>query len=176
MEGPPKPKGDIWVKLADKKNGQLSFKLSFSTDIGKYFRSDTFFVKYDKDIGKVNESILYIPFIANVAPVSWAIGADLHVKELDRTFMGSLGRIKDVMKAMYPDFSCAGDICVENIVSNRFGHRGSAQLFTGGIDSLATYARHRDENPDLISAGVYTPVNGSLQRMIYEETNGVCAI
>ena len=32
------PRGDIWVKLEDKKNDRLAFKLSVSADIAKYFK------------------------------------------------------------------------------------------------------------------------------------------
>jgi hypothetical protein len=168
-EDVPKPKGDIQVELLEKKDGRLSFKLSYSSGLGKYFKKDRLFLKYDKNIEDVAESILYIPAIANVAPVSWATGANLHVQELDETFIGSLRTIKDVMKDMYPDFSCAGDIHVGRIAKNHFGHKGAAQLFTSGIDSFATYARHRDEKPDLITMGIYAPYSGSLQRMIYRE-------
>ncbi len=163
-----KPNGDIWVELTDKASGRLSFKISVSDCISKYFKGREFFVKYNNDVADIAESILYVPAIANVAPVSWAIGANLHVKELDETFIESLHAIKEVMSGIYLDFSCAGDICVENIVSNRFGHRGSAQLFTGGIDSLATYARHRDEKPDFISYAIFKPFSRPLQNLIYK--------
>jgi len=172
VRGPVRPGGDIRVEMDDSRNGRLSFRLSLSAGLSRYFNTDNFFVKYDEDVGGVSESILNIPVVANLAPVAWATGADLHVKHLDATFLESLRTIKGVMKGMYPDFSCAGDIMVENPAQNRFARGGSAQLFTGGIDSLATYIRHRDEKPDLISLGVYTPLNGTLQQMIYEKLSG----
>ncbi|HTY90799.1 MAG TPA: hypothetical protein VMC84_06440 [Methanocella sp.] len=164
-----KPKGDIYVELIEKKAGRLSFKLSYSPGLKKYFKKDLFSLRYDRNIEDVPESILYIPAIANVAPVSWATGADLHVKELDATFIESLRTIKAVMKDMYPDFFCTGDINVGLAVNNHFGNKGSAQLFTSGIDSFATFARHRDEKPALITMGIYAPYSESLQRLIYGE-------
>jgi hypothetical protein len=159
----------IRVELAEKKGNELRFKLYWSESPGKYFNTDEFFVKYDTNIDGVDESILYIPAIANLAPVSWAIGADLYVDRLDGAFLDSLHTIKAVMKRMYPNFSCAGEVRVGSIVGNEFGHTGSAQLFTGGIDSLATYAIHRDEKPDLISFSSYTPYDRKLQQLIYNE-------
>jgi len=167
--GPALPHGDIWVRLADRRDGRLAFKLSFSPDIGKYFNTDTFFIEYDEDIRNVDESILYIPVIANVAPVSWATGARIHVKELDETFIGSLRIIRNNIKSLFPGFSCAGDVDVEYAVSNRFCHKGAAQLFTGGVDSLATYARHRDEKPALIALEIFKPYNRPLQGIINRE-------
>jgi hypothetical protein len=168
-----KPKSEIRVELLNNRDGLLEFKVRCPAGLDKYFKKDTFYVKYDKDIGGVSESVLYIPVIANLASISWATGADIHVKELDRTFIDSLRTIKEVVKGLFPRFSCAGEINVENIVSNRFGHTGSAQLFTGGVDSFTTYARHRDEKPDLISFGIYTLFNKSLQRRIFQELSMV---
>jgi hypothetical protein len=160
------PLGDIWVDLTEKTNKSLSFRMKFSAGMAKFFNSDTFYVEYEDDVSDVSESILYIPVIANIAPVAWATGANVHLKEIDAAFLGALGAIRDVMKRMYPNFSCAGDICAERVVSNRFGHKGSAQLFTGGADSLATYVKHRDEKPELISYRTYSRFNVPLQRSI----------
>lgn len=166
MENDQRSKGAIRVELTDDTDGRLAFKLSFPAGLAKYFNTDTYFVRYYTDIGDVEDSIRYIPVIANIAPVAWATGADIRVKELDEEFLGSLKEIKKVMKRMYPDFSCAGDVYVDNVVSNRFGHAGASQLFTGGVDSLATYVRHRDEKPDLISFKTYTQFSVPLQRRI----------
>ncbi|HTY90798.1 MAG TPA: hypothetical protein VMC84_06435 [Methanocella sp.] len=164
---PLRPGGEIRVKLEDKERGRLSFCLSFSACVVQYFNADRLFVNYDVDVGDVSESILAIPAIANVAPVAWAAGANVRVDELDSTFLSSLQKVRKVMEAMYPDFSTAGDIIAEHIVSNRFGGRSSAQLFTGGVDSLATYARHRDEKPELISLGLFKPYSEALQQSVY---------
>jgi len=172
MDGPLKVKGDIRVELADKKDGLLAFRLQCPGSLKKYFLTDTFYVKYDEDVEGVSESILNIPAVANLAPVSWATGAGLRVKELDSTFAGSLAIINSVMKGMFPGFAFTGDVRAEKIVANGFGDRGSAQLFTGGIDSLATYARHRDEKPELISFGIYTLFDKGLQRLIFKEIEG----
>ena len=90
----PRPKGDIWVKMVESYDGRLKFRMSFSPEVGKYFKSDTFFIEYDSSIDNVDDSILYIPVIANIVPVAWATGADIHLEALDRTFVNALGTIK----------------------------------------------------------------------------------
>ena len=159
----------ITVKLVQKNDRELRFKLHYSRSFARYFKSDMFFVKYDTNIGDVDESILYIPVISNLAPVSWAIGADLHVCRLDKAFISSLHTIKNVMKRMYPDFSCSGGLYVENVESNCFNCKGAAQLFTAGVDSMATYLSHMEEKPDIISFGTYSHLNPPLQRRIDDE-------
>ena len=162
-------KGDIWVELTDKKDGFLGFRVRPSKGLERYFLADKFYVSYDTNVENVSESILYVPVVANLAPISWATGADIHVKTLDRTFLESMGTIREVVKGLFAGFSCEGNIIADEVVANRFGHTGSAQLFTGGVDSFATYARHQDEKPDLISFGIYTLFNKDLQGKIYGE-------
>jgi len=128
----------------------LQFRLSYSKGVQKYFLSDLFYVQYDRDISNVSESILYIPVISNVITVAWAIGADIYVKELDRTYLESLGKIKSVMKEWYPKLSFSTNINAEKIVSNSFSNKGYGLLFSGGIDSTVSYIRHKDKKPNLI--------------------------
>jgi len=135
----------------------------------KYFNSDEFYVKYDTPIDSVDEGILYVPVVSSLAPVAWAAGADLHVGALDRAFLESLGTVKGVMRKMYPEFSFAGDTLVDRVRTNSFGHGGAAQLFTGGVDSTATYIKHRGERPCLIAFNTYSAFDGRLQGMILDE-------
>src|SRR5208337_2111719 len=141
-------------------------KLSYSRAMEKYFNTDVFFVKYEENIRDVDDSILYIPAIANIAPVAWAAGAGLHVESLDRTFLDSLGIVKNIMHNMYPGFSFSGDIHADKVVENAFKGKNVSMLFTSGLDSTTTYIRHRGEKPCLFSFKTYTPFNPPLQTLI----------
>ena len=165
-------KGDIHVELLENKKGCISFVVRASADLEKYFLTDKFRIEYDKDVEDVSESILYVPVVANLVTLSWATGADLHVPELDETFAGSLEKVKSVMQAWFPGFSFGGRLYAGRLVRNHFGNRGSAQLFTAGIDSLATYARHRDEKPDLVYFGVNRPWDTALDDLVFKEIAG----
>ena len=169
MDGTVEQKGNIKVELTNKKNGLLEFRVRPSRGLEKYFMADTFYVGYDKDVEDVSESILYIPVVANLAPISWATGADIHVNTLDRTFLESLRKIRTIVNGLFTGFSCAGDVVVDDVKENRFGNTGSAQLYTGGVDSFTTYARHLEEKPELISLGIYTLFDKRLQRRIFNE-------
>ena len=138
-------------ELTIQEKRRLIFKLSFPIRIKKYFLSNSFYVEYDERIDHVDKSILQIPAISALATVAWAIGADIYVKELDKTYFQSLNKIKSIMKRWYPNFSFSSQINVERIVSNKFSNKGYALLFSGGIDSTTSYIKHRSKKPQLIS-------------------------
>jgi len=132
------------------KNRLLLSRLSYPREIKKYFSSNLFYVKYDKDIHNVNTSILQIPVISNVITLAWAIGADIHVKEIDRTYLESLNKIKSIMKKWYPKLAFSTNVTAEKVISNSFSSERYGLLFSGGIDSTTSYIRHKNKKPDLI--------------------------
>ena len=134
----------------DRSKYRISFELNFPRKLERFFASDSLFVEYDKNIQGVTPSILYIPVVSNIVTVAWAVGADIYVRELDRTFLKSLDKVKMVMKQWYPRLPFSTTIRVRNIVSNRSKNEKVGLLFSGGIDSTTSYLRHRSEKPILI--------------------------
>src|SRR3989304_7688990 len=92
------------VNVSDNK---LLFKFEYSKSLRKYFLKDSFFVHYyhELDINNVNEGILVIPIVSMIAPVAWAVGADIQVDTLDETYLHSLTKIKQIFRSFYPQFS-----------------------------------------------------------------------
>lgn len=141
-------------------NRQLFFRLSCSPKIKRFFSSKLFYVSYDKDISGISPSILYIPVISNIVTVAWATGANIYVKELDKTFFESLNKVRSVMREWYPELPFSTNIDVRKIVSNNFSNTKYGLLFSGGVDSTVSYIRHRDKGPNLIMIrGVDIPLN-----------------
>lgn len=126
------------------------FKLTCSKEIKKYFSSKKLYIKYEKSIKKLDHSILYIPAVSSIITVAWASGANVYVEELDQAYIRSLNEIKPVMRHWYPDFSFYGEINAGNVVSNKFPNDRYGLLFTGGVDSVASYIKHKHRKPDLI--------------------------
>ncbi|NIQ04578.1 MAG: hypothetical protein GWO20_02255, partial [Candidatus Korarchaeota archaeon] len=87
---------------------------------------------------------------SGVIAVAWAIGADVQVETLDQTYLQSLNTIKTPMKQLFPDFSFSTEIEVGDVISNSFSNSRSGLLFTGGVDSVTSYIKHKQERPDLI--------------------------
>jgi len=132
------------------KNRLLMSEISCSRSLEKYFRRKAFFAEYDVDISNVPSSILQVPVFSNIIPVAWAVGADVYIKELDKSYLNSLKQIKSVMSDWYPKLSFSTNIHVKNVVSNRFSNPGYGMLFSGGVDSTATYIRYKKQKPNLI--------------------------
>jgi hypothetical protein len=89
--------------------------------------------------------------VANIAPIAWAVGADIQLNEIDATYLQSLTKVKDAYQNLHSNFSFSGDIHAEEKVRNEFGGDRTGMLFTGGVDSLTSYVRHKQKKPDLIS-------------------------
>jgi len=134
----------------DSERNVLSFKLSLSKNMERYFTSKKLFVEYDVAVDTVDESILQIPAIAGVITIAWAKGADVYAEELDEKYLSSLKKISSIMEKWHPYFSWSSDIPVGKIVSNKFENTRYGLLFSSGVDSTTTYIRQRGKKPDLI--------------------------
>ena len=140
-----------YIKIEDlilQKN-RISVRLVCSKNIQKYLMSNTLYIEYDENIDEVPTSILQIPAVSGIVTLAWLTGADVYVKELDAEYLKSLERIRTVMKDMYPEFPFS-KIYVDKIVLNEFNNDGYGLLFSGGLDSVTSYIRHRDKKPSLI--------------------------
>jgi len=140
----------INLELEASQDGFLIGRFSCSKDIRKYVRSNILYVKYDRSLDGVDSGILHIPFVSNVITFAWAMGADIYVKELDENFLKSLDKIKAIMKRWYPIFPFSTRIKVEKVTSNSFDNNGCGLLFSGGLDSTASYIVHKNQKPNLI--------------------------
>ncbi len=134
-------------------NNKVQFKLDIPKPLRKYFLSNSSYVQYDSsiDLGRIHNGILAIPVVSVLAPVSWAAGADIVVPELDATYLKSLKTVKEVYRNSHYPFSFSGDIRAGTEVTNEFGRKRTGVLFSGGVDSLTSYLKHKNEKPDLIS-------------------------
>ena len=147
-----KPSTNKFIKVIREKKADaniLEFQLSFSENLGKYLPSK-YFIKYDTPVNRVDDSILNVPAVAGIITVAWAVGADIYVKTLDKTYLDSLNKIKSYVKIWYPHFDLSTKIYVEKLTSNKFSNSGYALFYTGGIDSTTTFIRHRNKNPTLL--------------------------
>jgi len=132
-------------------NNKLEVKLAFSKKMSRYFFKNSFEVFYDKNIENVDESILSIPAVCTTIQIAWAAGADLYVKKLDETCLMRLKKLRKVFATYNPNFLDSGNIFVEKIISNKFNNKQSALLFSGGLDSICSYVRNKDQHPILIT-------------------------
>ena len=110
-------------------------------------------VAYSPDVGGIPEALLNVPFVATLAPIAWVLGAELRVPVVDATFFESLRRVRESLRALHPGLAWDGEVHPETVVDCRgtYSSEGEAILFSGGVDSLASFVMHRDAKPRLVA-------------------------
>ncbi|MFD1162230.1 hypothetical protein [Hwangdonia seohaensis] len=133
---------------------RIIYDYSISPELENYFnKNNPLYIEYDTDISKVPDSIIVIPFLANFIPIAWFSGFSIQVEEVDDVFMIALKNIKKEFEILYPnvDFS-RSKIYTNTVVKNNIkGPFKQAILFSGGADAYATFFRHYQKKPDLIT-------------------------
>lgn len=136
---------------------RLESTITVPASLRRFFAERTFRATYDCDLADVDESVLAIPVVGHVAPVAWANGADVAVPALDRDFRNCLTTVRESLRAMYPEFMTGGEVRVDRPVKHDGPtDGGSGLLFSGGVDSLASFARNRDDVTTLIGVQGWT--------------------
>jgi hypothetical protein len=130
----------------------ISATFTCEGQLRKFFTGNRFYIRYSESVEGIPDAILIIPFLATVCPVAWANQADIYLDTIDETFLISLEAVKSTLNEYYPTMNFQGKIHAKNIVKTTIKpNSGTMMLFTGGIDSIATYVRHQTKHPILIS-------------------------
>jgi len=145
---------EISVESITVDGSTVEYEVDYSRDLRRFFDASTFSVSYDVDVGDVPRGVLAVPVLAQVCPVAWATDSTVSIDTVDRQFVEGLDGVRETLGRMYPAFIDGGGLDADDVVDydhapGRFD--GAAQLFSGGVDSLATYVRHREADPALIA-------------------------
>ena len=91
------------IKFCDE-GGRISYDYSVSAGISSYFnQKKSFYTLYDQDISETPLSLAVIPLLANIMPISWFVGFDVHIDEIDETFFESLKILKEQFIKFHPN-------------------------------------------------------------------------
>lgn len=139
------------IKFTD--NGRkVIYDYSVHDTIKKYFSKEhLLYAKYNVDVSQVPLSILIIPFLSNVLPISWFANFDIEVPELDDDFYNAVIKVKAEFQKQFSDYELLGNLHSQKLVSNHIEGNKTAMLFSGGVDAYATYIRTHEQTPDLIT-------------------------
>ncbi len=139
------------VKSVKADGKRLSIDFECKGQMGKFFRTNRFYADYNTSVEDVPEEFLVIPFLGAVLPIIWANNAEIHVDEIDGIFLQSMDAYKKSLQKLYPKLSLGGKLVAEHASKRKVNSQTkSMMLFSGGVDSLATYIRHRNEHPTLV--------------------------
>jgi len=133
-----------------RKNNTIVWKYKLPRKLKRYFLTNMFFASYTKAyLSKIDESILNIVPTSFVAPIIWASGCKLYVDSLDETFYNSLVTLKKLQKMILGNAQKDGDIIVGKLIKNKFRGKHLGLLFSGGVDSTASFIRNMERKPIL---------------------------
>ncbi|MFC3958315.1 hypothetical protein [Halovivax cerinus] len=135
---------------------ELECIVSATGDLDRFVARESFRVSYDRSIEGVPRAILVIPALAQLCPVAWARGGDVAAPVVDERFARSLRDVRDALLDMH-DFMVGGSLRAPRTdPPDPPATDESGLLFTGGVDSTASYVRHRGESPTLVSVRGWT--------------------
>jgi hypothetical protein len=143
----------ISLKKIQVKKNRVDYYFDVEGNCKQYFKGNNhLFIKYNLDISNVPLSILTIPFISNIGPIAWITDSVLIVNEIDQSFYNCIEDVKEAYQTMYPKVQFKGAITSAKIEKNIYKPEKEAmQLFSGGVDAVATFIRIRDKKPDIIT-------------------------
>lgn len=131
---------------------KITYDYEVSSAAARYFNAEKLFVEFDVDVSAVPASIAVIPLLCNLMPIAWFAGFDVEIPEVDEDFFRSLEALKTEWSRHYPMLlDRKSTLTVANLVGNRIEGEKPAMLFSGGVDAFATYFRHFEQTPDLIT-------------------------
>ncbi len=152
---------------------KIVYNYSVDASIKSYFNiNKPLYVLYDKNISKTPLSLAVIPFLSNIMPISWFVGFDVFVDEIDETFYNSLQILKNQFIKFYPNNDIKGTLHVKKIVKNKLNGNATSLLFSGGLDSFDSLTRHYHKKPYLVSIhGADVAINDTVRWSEFKKFN-----
>ena len=142
---------EIILNKIEKNKNIIKYSFCISDGYKDFFTGKPFVIEYPENIESVPDSILAIPFVANVIPIIWITNGTLRIKELDEDFYNCLPDVKKGYETMFPETTFGGKLIVDNTILTKCNTCGSAMLFSGGLDAINTLVNHLDEQPHLLT-------------------------
>ncbi|MCT2537902.1 hypothetical protein NC661_20150 [Aquibacillus koreensis] len=147
-------KSEIIVDRVEINGMELSVHYHCHGDITSVLNGDVFTASYNHKLDRIPDSMLIIPFLANVCPIAWVFDATIYCKEIDFRFFTCLEKVRESFQLMYPEIPWVGEVNPEFIVNNEKNYQVNARsglFFTGGVASVSSYVQRRHERPLLIT-------------------------
>jgi hypothetical protein len=118
----------------------------------RFLADEPLWVRYEGSVKDIPPGIAVIPFLGIISQIIWFYDGTLDIPVLDATYAESMDSIKAVCQAMYPEIHLSGKVNIGKKTSlSPRDYPRKASFFTGGIDSMATALKHRQESPLLIA-------------------------
>mgnify|MGYP001606790418 CR=1 FL=1 len=139
-----------YIRLKKVELGDRRIDYRFESSL-RFFDRDMFSIWYDHDFEAPSAGIAAVPFAAVMAPFMWMSGADLELEVLDEGFADSLQKAKEYYHHWFSKKWLFTGRLKTSTQENERRADGEGVLYSGGLDALTTYIRHRDAKPELFS-------------------------
>lgn len=149
-----KNRSEVHIEKIEITRNKVVVHFSCNGDIKNYLNGEMFITEYNCEIDKVPESILIIPFLSTICPLSWITNATVYCDSVDEEYFHCLNVIRSSYESIYPHYSWKGTLIPKQLVNqgeSRDIEPRSALFFSGGIDSIASYVQLRNKKPTLIT-------------------------
>ena len=104
----------VYDGLTISQNGRsVTYEYHITGEWKQYFKRKKFAIDYGLDVSDVPESVLIIPLLANVLPISWLCDAEIILNELESSFYDSIEEFKDGYKKNVPNVILQGQVNTE---------------------------------------------------------------
>lgn len=144
---------ELILKEINVEGNKVEYKYEICGKVASCFNEkENLVIEYPMSMCSVPKSILVIPFLGNVLPISWVTDTKIVIDAVDKDFFEHIKEIKKGYEQMFPDFHFSGELitgCIEKNVREDSGK--VAMFFSGGVDATTTLIRHVQEKPDLIT-------------------------
>lgn len=136
----------------EKKVGKIVYRYNINGEWKKVFRTEReYFIDYGEDVSNVPDSILVVPFLANILPIAWVYDAEIKLDEIDKDFIECIDEIKRTYVKMFPKIEFKGSIVFNRKVLNKQKSNCNKSLlfFSGGVDATSSLINVVNEKPML---------------------------
>lgn len=142
----------------------MLFRASYSKSLIRYLTTGLMYVKYDFSIEAVPPSILSIPLLGFLAPLSWLTGAEIRVGDVDEVYLNSLPQVSLEFQKMFPKVSFSGRIRAQPVGTiSDWDSTKYCLLYSCGVDATSSLIRNLEKRPTLMT------VKGTLDLQLRED-------
>lgn len=144
----------VVLKKIIAKGNKVSYDYEYPASWIDYFdkKEDNLFFEYDFNVETIPQSLLAVPFVANMLTISMFENTEIHVDELDKAFYDCIPNVLNGFKKVYPEINFRCRIIANKLVDNSYETTENQLLaFTGGLDATSAFATINRDNLTLVN-------------------------
>ena len=142
----------IVLNSIELKKNRVEYNYTICGKWKRYFMNNKFYIEYNEGIENIPKSILVIPFLGTILPLSWVFDAEIIIDEIDEEFYNCIHNVKEGYKNMYPMIKFNGKLTAKNLKNNNYQKNDyNIVFFSGGIDAYSTLVTHIKEKLILVT-------------------------